>query len=214
MEHKDFSRGTLPNHFKKVLELNLSKLYDNKLEENITERKSIYNKTLNPDLANTIDTLLPEIELKYKTIKSQVYHLKFLKAFYKNITPLSVLNAINNELTQLKESQNKMLISEFNSIISKEISAQPTPFIYERIGEKFKHYFIDEFQDTSIMQWENLIPLIENSLATESGSAMLVGDAKQAIYRWRGGKAEQFINLGLEGENGKNPFNISKKIEK
>ena len=53
-----------------------------------------------------------------------------------------------------------MLISEFNTIISNEIKNQPTPFIYERIGEKFKHYFIDEFQDTSVLQWNNLIPLI------------------------------------------------------
>ncbi|MGB1309514.1 MAG: UvrD-helicase domain-containing protein, partial [Oceanihabitans sp.] len=70
----------------------------------------------------------------------------------------------------------------------------------ERMGEKFKHYFIDEFQDTSKLQWGNLKPLIENSLLAENlkqeqGTAMLVGDAKQAIYRWRGGEAEQFINL-------------------
>ena len=102
-----------------------------------------------------------------------------------------------------------MLISEFNSIISNEIKNQPTPFIYERIGEKFKHYFIDEFQDTSLLQWENLIPLINNSLSTENGSAMLVGDAKQARYRWRGGKAEQFIDLF----NDVNPFHIDKKIK-
>ena len=55
--------------------------------------------------------------------------------------------------------------------------------------------FIDEFQDTSEMQWSNLIPLIENRVASEEGSAMIVGDAKQAIYRWRGGKPELFINL-------------------
>jgi ATP-dependent exoDNAse (exonuclease V) beta subunit len=195
IEYADFSRSTLPNHFKKVVVLDLNKIYDNKLEENISERKSIYNKTLNPETAQTIDALLPEIEIYYKTIKAQVYRLKFLKAFYRNVTPLSVLTAINNELKQLKEEQNKMLISEFNAIISNEIKAQPTPFIYERIGEKFKHYFIDEFQDTSVMQWENLIPLLGNSLAAEEGSAMLVGDAKQAIYRWRGGKAEQFIDL-------------------
>lgn len=195
LEHADFSRGTLPNHFIKVSKLELYGIYSNKLEENITERKSIYNKTLNPELASTIDALLPEIEVLYKTIKTQVFHLKFLKAFYKNITPLSVLKVINSELQVLKEDQNKMLISEFNAIISKEIAAQPTPFIYERLGEKFKHYFIDEFQDTSIMQWENLIPLLENSLSTINGSTMLVGDAKQAIYRWRGGKAEQFMDL-------------------
>ena len=67
------------------------------------------------------------------------------------------------------------------------------------MGEKFKHYFIDEFQDTSQMQWENLIPLVDNALSGENlkgekGTAMIVGDAKQAIYRWRGGKAEQFMD--------------------
>jgi ATP-dependent exoDNAse (exonuclease V) beta subunit len=209
LEFKDFSRSTLPNHFKKASELDLDRLYDNKLEENIVERSGIYTKTLNTDLANTIDSILPEIETFYKTIKSAVFHLKFLKSFYKNITPLSVLNAINKELQTLKDEQNKMLISEFNSIISSEIKNQPTPFIYERIGEKFNHYFIDEFQDTSVLQWENLIPLIHNSLSTETGSAMIVGDAKQAIYRWRGGKAEQFINLFNKN---KNPFQIQQTV--
>jgi len=209
LKHTDFSRGTLPNHFKKASTLNFNGLYNNKLEEYISEKKGVYNKTLDRDLANTIEALLPEIEVLYKTVKSQVFHLKFLRAFYRNVTPLSVLNAINNELTTLKLDQNKMLISEFNGIISKEIAAQPTPFIYERLGEKFKHYFIDEFQDTSIMQWKNLIPLLDNSLSGLNGSTMLVGDAKQAIYRWRGGKAEQFIGLF----NDDNPFNNKKHVE-
>ncbi|MEW4922249.1 UvrD-helicase domain-containing protein [Algibacter sp. 2305UL17-15] len=208
LQFTDFTRGTLPNHFKKASELDLNRLYDNKLEENISERKSIYNKTASPEVSNIIDSLLPEIEVLYKTVKAHVFHLKFLKAFYKNVTPLSVLNEINNELKLLKEDQNKMLISEFNTIISNEIKDQPTPFIYERIGEKFKHYFIDEFQDTSVKQWENLIPLLNNVLSTEGGSAMLVGDAKQAIYRWRGGKAEQFIGLC----NNENPLNAEKDV--
>ena len=71
--------------------------------------------------------------------------------------------------------------------------------MYERLGEKFNHFFIDEFQDTSQMQWNNLSPLIGDSLSSYSNSSesslLLVGDAKQAIYRWRGGKVEQFINL-------------------
>src|SRR5690606_20859612 len=103
------------------------------------------------------------------------------------------------------------LVSEFNSIISETISNQPAPFIYERIGEKYRHYFIDEFQDTSEMQWNNLLPLISNALQAETldgkkGTLMIVGDAKQAIYRWRGGKAEQFIELYKKD---KNPFYIS-----
>jgi ATP-dependent exoDNAse (exonuclease V) beta subunit len=209
LEFSDFSRSTLPNHFIKATKLNFTGLYNNKLEENLEERKNIYNKTLEDYLAETIDSILPEIEKNYKLQKKNIFHFKFLKSVYKNLTPLSVLNVIQNELDSLKDEQNKMLISEFNQIISKEIKNQPTPFIYERLGEKYKHYFIDEFQDTSKTQWQNLIPLLDNALSSSNGSAMLVGDAKQAIYRWRGGEAEQFIEL----YNGSaNPFQVETEL--
>lgn len=209
LEFSDFTRSTLPNHFIKASKLNLTGLYNNKLEENLEERKSIYNKSLDAYLAETIESILPEIEQSYKLQKTNVFHCKFLTGVYKNLTPLSVLNAIQNELDSLKDEQNKMLISEFNQIISKEIKDQPTPFIYERLGEKYKHYFIDEFQDTSKMQWHNLVPLLDNALSTSNGSAMLVGDAKQAIYRWRGGEAEQFIELYNKNLN---PFQIETEV--
>ncbi|WP_397364031.1 UvrD-helicase domain-containing protein [Olleya sp. R77988] len=211
LDEKDFSRGTLYKHFVKASKLDFDRLYDNKLAENIAEGK-LYTKTLDSAKALIIDQLLPEIENTYHNTKKAVYDYKFLKAIYKNVTPLSVLNVINKELTTIKEDENKLLISEFNTLISKEIKNQPTPFIYERLGEKFRHYFIDEFQDTSEMQWDNLIPLIENTLTGqnfkgEQGTAMLVGDAKQAIYRWRGGKAEQFIGLTKDD----NPFPVVKE---
>ena len=194
LEFKDFSSGYVPKHFEKLANKNLNVAFGNKWQENL-ENGTLYPKRVTTETAGIIDSLQPEINLVFNITKQAVFNHKFLNAFYKNITPLSVLNAINTELTLLKEDQNKMLISEFNSIISKEIKNQPTPFIYERIGEKFNHYFIDEFQDTSESQWSNLIPLLENSVASENGTTMLVGDAKQAIYRWRGGKAEQFIDL-------------------
>ncbi|WP_027879408.1 UvrD-helicase domain-containing protein [Mesoflavibacter zeaxanthinifaciens] len=208
----DFSRGTLFNHFEKASLLQTNGLYNNQLESNIEENK-VYTTKLDANKKDIIDSLLPEIGLTYKTIKAAVYNLTFLKAIYKNVTPLSVLNAINTELQLIKDNENKLLISEFNTLISNQLKDQPTPFIYERIGEKFRHYFIDEFQDTSEMQWNNLIPLIENSLTAENlkgekGSTMIVGDAKQAIYRWRGGKAEQFIDLTED----KNPFPVDKKL--
>jgi ATP-dependent exoDNAse (exonuclease V) beta subunit len=210
LEFSDFSRSTLPNHFKKASELHLDRLYDNKLGDNLSEKSGIYTTKLDATKAATIDALLPKLETLYHDTKQAIFHLKFLKAFHKNMTPLSVLNAINKELIILKEEQNKMLISEFNTIISNEIKNQPTPFIYERMGEKFNHYFIDEFQDTSVLQWQNLVPLLDNSLSSDKGSSMLVGDAKQAIYRWRGGKAEQFIDLYNEKNK---PFQISQKVE-
>ena len=95
----------------------------------------------------------------FNETKRLYYQISFLKNFLKNLIPLSVINEIQKELQLLKEEQNILLISEFNSIISNEIKDQPAPFIYERIGERYHNYFIDEFQDTSEMQWENLIPL-------------------------------------------------------
>ncbi len=163
----------------------------------------------NPD---EIISVLPKVLLLLK----KVYHghntMNFYKAFLKNITPLSLLNTIGTTLSKIQAEQNLLSISEFNAIIHNEIQNQPAPFIYERLGEKYRHFFIDEFQDTSEMQWQNLIPLINNSLAGmddfgQKGTLMLVGDPKQSIYRWRGGKAEQFIALGKN----ENPFSNKDK---
>ncbi len=208
LEFNDFSGSYLPKYFKNLVDKKFDLNFSAKWQEDL-ETKVLCPKRVTDAIASVIEQIQPQLADGFYRTKAQVFQLKFLKAFYKNITPLSVLNVINKELTALKEEQNKMLISEFNSIISKEIKNQPTPFIYERIGEKFNHYFIDEFQDTSVMQWENLIPLLGNSLSSETGTVMLVGDAKQAIYRWRGGKAEQFIGLF----NDENPFYVEKQIE-
>ncbi len=210
LEHNDFSRSSLPKHFQNLTNKKFEIKFDLNWQVDLTDNNLLYPKRTTEDVALIIDQIQPKLANAFNKTKQAVFHLKFLNAFYKNLTPLSVLNAINNELNILKTEQNKMLISEFNAIISKEIKNQPTPFIYERIGEKFKHYFIDEFQDTSQMQWKNLIPLLENSLSSENGSTMLVGDAKQAIYRWRGGKAEQFIDLFNEKEQ---PFQIKQQVE-
>jgi ATP-dependent exoDNAse (exonuclease V) beta subunit len=115
---------------------------------------------------------------------------------------------VSNELAKIQQEQNILSITEFNALIHREIQNQPAPFIYERLGERYRHFFIDEFQDTSEMQWQNLIPLIDNALSGQDeygdkGTLMIVGDPKQSIYRWRGGKAEQFIELSKD----QNPFN-------
>ena len=117
-------------------------------------------------------------------------------------------------LLSIQNEQEVRLLGAFNSKISALVQDTDAPFIYERLGERYLHYFLDEFQDTSKLQWSNLIPLISNALESESlsgeqGSLLIVGDPKQAIYRWRGGKAEQFINLASQEQN---PFHIDKKI--
>ncbi len=207
LEAHDFPRETLPNHFKKIStsEFNLYKLYNNKLEDSLLEGKILKSGIELPSLEFATDLLTV-----YLGIKEILYHRAFLRNVYANIVPLTLLNAIHREVKNLQTERDQLSISEFNSIISKEIKNQPAPFIYERLGEKYRHYFIDEFQDTSEMQWNNLTPLIDNALASESGSLFLVGDAKQAIYRWRGGKAEQFLNLMNLTVN---PFVVSPTLE-
>lgn len=195
LQFDDFSRSSLPKHFQNLVDKKFDIKFDLNWQTDLIEGNTLYPKRVTEDIASIVNDIQPQIAKAFSETKQDVFRLKFFKAIIKNITPLSVINAINKELNDIKQDQNVILISEFNSIISNEIKNQPAPFIYERIGEKFRHYFIDEFQDTSVLQWENLVPLLDNSLSSENGSVMLVGDAKQAIYRWRGGKAEQFIDL-------------------
>lgn len=214
LEHNDFSRSSLPNHFLKLMDKDYDLKFNNKWQLEI-ENTKLYPTRVPSHIAATIDAIQPELVSVFNETKEQVVQIKFLKNILKNITPLSVLNAIYNSLQDIKIDEDLVLISEFNSLISNEIKSQPAPFIYERIGEKYRHYFIDEFQDTSEKQWENLIPLIDNIISSEnlkgdSGSAMLVGDAKQAIYRWRGGKADQFIDLYTKRTQ---PFQIKQHVD-
>ena len=87
-------------------------------------------------------------------------------------------------LDEVKKRQGKVFIEDINKRLSEYLRAEIVPDIYFRIGETIFHFLIDEFQDTSPIQWQNLFPLIENVLA-QGGSLFVVGDTKQAIYGFR-----------------------------
>jgi len=110
------------------------------------------------------------------------------------IYQLGVMSEIEKELDLIRKDHRVLHISEFNKRITDLILKEPVPFIYERTGEKYSNYLIDEFQDTSELQWKNLLPLVSNSLASGHFN-LVVGDGKQAIYRFRNGKVEQFMLL-------------------
>lgn len=113
---------------------------------------------------------------------------------FKSFHQLLLLNELHKSLTQLKEEKNLIFVDDFHALISNVVKNEPAPFIYERTGQRFRHLLIDEFQDTSILQWSNFLPLVTDSLGN-GGRVLLVGDGKQAIYRWRGGEVEQFDRL-------------------
>ncbi len=212
LQYNDFYRSMLPNHFLALSKTpEKAKFFEASTLKERIEENVFYAKSKSEEVKITIESILPELLLLYK--ESEVLYRQFLmcKFALKSVVPLAVLNHVNSELNNLKEEGNIRLNAEFNQLISDHIKEQPAPFIYERIGQKFTDYFIDEMQDTSVLQWQNLIPLIENALAQENSNLLLVGDAKQAIYRWRGGKASQFIGLGNEEEV--NPFYSKKEVK-
>jgi len=199
---KSFSAGHFPNHLRSIVSGN----YNPKNKRYFESEDIKINKTAKDSAL--IESIIPELLSNLSNVYRNYEKRDFYRAFLNNITPLSLLNTVSNELTKIQQEQNILSISEFNAIIHREIQNQPAPFIYERLGERYRHFFIDEFQDTSEMQWQNLIPLIDNALSGQDdfgqkGTLMIVGDPKQSIYRWRGGKAEQFIELGKDH----NPFN-------
>jgi len=117
-----------------------------------------------------------------------------LKALLKNIHGVGLLSEVRKKFKLLTEELNVIPISTFNKNIANVVRNEPSPYIYERLGNRYRNFLLDEFQDTSKMQWHNLLPLVENGLSTLANS-LIVGDAKQAIYRWRGGDADQFVYL-------------------
>ena len=105
-----------------------------------------------------------------------------------NYRSFALLSDLYAKVQQMCDQENMMLLSETKHILSEFIGHNDAPFIYEKVGNRFEHFMIDEFQDTSVKEWENFLPLLQNAMAqSEATSVLIVGDIKQSIYRWRGG---------------------------
>lgn len=189
---------------------------------NATVQKVVFNgdpfyaKTKAKELAPLFDPIETELREKLHTLFSEMvekfprYHL--MEKVLKNIYSLAVLTEIERNLQEVKEEENKLPIGEFNKLISEKLENEPTAYLFEKLGDRYQFFFIDEFQDTSVLQWQNLLPLINNAMAA-SGEAMIVGDAKQSIYRWRGGEVGQFIDLNNDVHPGNKVEVNGKEIE-
>lgn len=113
-------------------------------------------------------------------------HYCTAKSIQANFYELGIMANLDQEVNDYCNEQNTMLLSSTTEMLSRLIGNDDAPFIYEKTGTRIHSYMIDEFQDTSAMQWDNFKPLISNSLA-EQYQNLIVGDVKQSIYRWRGG---------------------------
>lgn len=140
-----------------------------------------------------------------------ISNYNLLSLFRKNFFNMALLQFISQELDGVKQNEQLIRISEFNKLISALIKHEEAPFIYERLGNRFQHFLLDEFQDTSRLQWMNIIPLIHESLS-QNKENLIVGDPKQSIYRFKNGLAEQFVALPAI-YNPEQDENIARKSE-
>ncbi len=134
-------------------------------------------------------------ELK-KLYEDNIEILTSNRIFLKRVFDMILIKKMKELLEDYIAENDIVPISEINRRVSEIIKKDSTPFIYYKIGEYYQNYLIDEFQDTSLKQWNNLYPLIENSQG-EGHFGMAVGDPKQAIYRWRGGDVN-IMNYEIE----------------
>ncbi|BAM99465.1 UvrD-helicase domain-containing protein [Blattabacterium cuenoti] len=199
IQEHSFIHLDLPRFFRKLKNGNIFfNPFHERIEKNI-QKEIFYSKSFS-DLSQKIliEKNRKKIFLLYEETKSiykkNISNYLLDKLFLKNISILSIIHEFEKEFHSIKNEKKIILNAELNKILYERILEGTFPKIYEKIGTQYKHYFIDEFQDISFLQWQNIKFLVENALS-ENGSAMIVGDPKQSIYRWRGGDSKQFINL-------------------
>lgn len=118
-----------------------------------------------------------------------------------NLSPMTMLGAIDKEVSRLSAERNRFMLARTPIMLRQMIHGDDASFIFERIGTRYNNIMIDEFQDTSRLQWENFRVLLLDNLA-DGGLNMVVGDIKQSIYRWRNGDWRILHELGTKGHNG------------
>ena len=104
----------------------------------------------------------------------------------RHLTELRLLNSIEDEVAELNDEANRFLLSNTQQLLYDLIDNSDSPFVFEKIGAQLEHIMIDEFQDTSTVQWKNFKVLLQEAMS-RSGGNLIVGDVKQSIYRWRSG---------------------------
>ncbi len=221
IDQQVFTNNTFNSFLNKIQKEKIDKI-DLKSINNKIETNTIIKKKFEIEKNRFEEQIIFDLK---ETIKKINQFSVFISASNNNIQNV-LINELKTFSKRYQDENNILLISEFNLLISENVSNQPAPFIYEKLGTRFNNYYIDEFQDTSKLQWNNLIPLASHSLLNfeenqSPGQLFLVGDPKQSVYRWRGANPETFtsilksdhmFNLGIEHKKLEKNFRSSKNI--
>ena len=143
-----------------------------------------------------MEVLAPRLHSLYDRTLQLLVERNTCRALLRNIYSVALLGELDRQMRLYTHDNDIVHLSDFNRMINRMVEDEdnPAPFIYERLGNRYRHFLIDEFQDTSIMQWHNLVPLLENGVS-QNHESLVVGDGKQSIYRFRQGDVAQFVRL-------------------
>ncbi len=154
----------------------------------IDEPEKWIRKDNPPNVNDNINGLYPLLNMLIKKaldiIEKNLELYNSATVIIQNFYALGIIADIAKEVQTICREENIFLIADSSHFLNRIIDQNDAPFIYEKIGSKFQNFMIDEFQDTSKLQWLNFKPLIDNSLSSDETS-LIVGDVKQSIYRWR-----------------------------
>ena len=146
----------------------------------------LYKKPASKELEATALKIQPLLAEAVSFYQKKIREYNTAKLIVDQLYTLGILVDLQEMVRKVTREKGVVLISESGSMLKQIIADSETPFVYEKTGVYYRHFMIDEFQDTSGLQWSNFKPLVGNSLA-ENNLGMIVGDVKQAIYRWRNG---------------------------
>ena len=143
-------------------------------------RRELIYSLADSTLGQILRTTMEERPKQWKIYQSADLTLRHL-------SQLRLLGSIEKKVRELNESANRFLLSDTQQLLHALIDGSDTPFIFEKIGTQLQHVMIDEFQDTSTVQWQNFKVLLSEAMSKEGTENLIVGDVKQSIYRWRSG---------------------------
>lgn len=193
------SRGELND--KEVVSATLKNCMES--ADNWTSKTSPFRQNIKTLAAKSLMPLLEEAE---RTRPEKCRQVNTCRLTRRHLNKLQLLNHIDEEMRKLNDEKNRFLLSDTNTLLHQLVREGDSSFVFEKIGAQLKNVMIDEFQDTSRMQWDNFRLLLLEGLS-QGEDSLIVGDVKQSIYRWRNGDWRILNGLGNEGQ-GNLPFRI------
>lgn len=193
-----YGKGGVISYFRKLERFDAVLEPMGKNAEKVIAAGKWHSSTADHTAQMELAALAPELEAIIHQVEglrgTELKAFAIRRAVGRELLTAFALHALDERLEAIKLEDGVAFFSDLTRKVAAVVKHEPVPFIHERMGERYRHYLIDEFQDTSLLQWNALLPLVDNALST-GGSALLVGDAKQAIYRWRNGEVRLFTHF-------------------